>query len=87
VVTVTARLLLAALVFALAALSLLAHRRVGYAVACLAGAWFAGLLFAASRHDRVENWDAQTEQWVAGIGCGCGCDGPCEDCDLRLDDR
>jgi hypothetical protein len=83
---VTARLLaFAAFLFAVSALSLLAHRRVGYAAACAAGAWFAGLLFAALRHGQVEDWDAQIEQWVAGIGGGCpNC--PCEDCDLRLGD-
>jgi hypothetical protein len=87
---VTARLLvLAALVFAVAALSLLAHRRAGYAVACVAGAWFAGFLFAALRigafADGVER-DARDARWVAGIGCGCP-NGDCADCDLRLDDR
>jgi hypothetical protein len=86
---VTARsLAFAAFCFAVAALSLLAHRRVGYAAACLAGAWFAGLLFAALRIGRFAagaQRDAQDARWVAGIGCGCG--GWCTDCDLRGDDR
>jgi hypothetical protein len=86
---VTARLLLfAAFCFAVAALSLLAHRRVGYAAACLAGAWFTAFLFAALRigafADGAER-DAADARWVAGIGCGCG--GMCWDCDLRGDDR
>jgi hypothetical protein len=83
---VTGRLLaFAAVVFAVAALSLLAHRRVGYGVACAAGAWFTGFLSAALRHGRAEGFDAQAELWVAGLGCGCG--GWCTDCDLRGDDR
>ena len=82
----TGRLLaFAALCFAVAAVSLLAHRRMGYAVACAAGAWFTGVLALVLRRGR-EDFDSQAERWVAGLGCGCP-NGDCTDCDLRLDDR